>query len=123
MESYRGSVKEETRVEARKSFPILRYNDEMEKISVLCPCCESTLIIDGLTGAIISHEEKEKKLSSFEDLATDMKQRKELTDQIFAQEKESQKDRHRILDEKFKEAMKKADTDSTEPFKNPMDMD
>ena len=100
------------------------YNDSaMEKISVICPCCEATLTIDGLTGAIISHEEKEKKLSSFEDLKSDMNKRKELTEQLFAQERESQKDRQRILEEKFQEAVKKADTDSAEPFKNPLDFD
>ncbi len=95
----------------------------MDKISVLCPCCESTLTIDGQTGAIIAHEEKEKKLGSFEDLKSDMNKRKELAEQLFAQEQQTQKDRHRILDEKFEEAMKKADKDSTEPFKNPLDLD
>jgi hypothetical protein len=33
------------------------------------------------------------------------------------------KDRERLLDEKFKEALKKADTDSGKPFKNPLDLD
>ena len=95
----------------------------MEKITVVCPCCEMILTVDGATGAIISHEEKEKKLTSFEDLKSDMKNKKEHADQIFAQEQKTQKDRHRILEEKFQEAVKKADTDSTEPFKNPLDFD
>lgn len=95
----------------------------MEKISVICPCCESTLMIDTQTGAIISHEQKGKKLSSFEDLRSEMDKRKQLTDQLFAQEQQTQKDRHRILEEKFQEAMKKADKTSTEPFRNPLDID
>ena len=95
----------------------------MDKISVVCPCCEAALTIDGLTGAIISHEEKEKKLGSFEDLKSDLDKRKALTEQLFEQEQETQKDRHRILEEKFQEAMKKADKDTTEPFKNPLDLD
>jgi hypothetical protein len=35
----------------------------------------------------------------------------------------SVKDRERLLEEKFKEALKRADTDSTTPFKNPLDLD
>ncbi len=100
------------------------YNDSnMKKISVICPCCETTLTIDSQTGAIISHEEKGNKLSSFEDLKKDMNKRKELTEQLFTQEKETQKNRKRILEEKFQEAVKKADTGSTEPFRNPLDFD
>ena len=95
----------------------------MEKISVKCPCCEATLTIDTQSGAIISHEQKGKKLSSFEDLRSDMDKRKQLTDQLFAQEQQTQKDRQRILEEKFQEAMKKADKNSSEPFRNPLDMD
>ena len=95
----------------------------MDKISVVCPCCETTITVDGQTGAVISHEEKEKKLSSFEDLKDDMDRRKELTEQLFTQERASQKDRHRILEEKFQEAVKKADTESKDPFRNPLDFD
>ena len=89
----------------------------------MCPCCEANLIIDAQTGAIISHEVKGKKLSSFDDLKSDLDKRKQRTEQIFSQEQETQKDRHRILEEKFQEAMKKADRTSTEPFRNPLDMD
>ncbi len=100
------------------------YNlSTMDKIRIMCPCCESTIKIDGSTGAIISHEQKGKKLGSFEELQSEMTKRKELTEQLFTQEQESQKDRHRILEEKFQDAMKKADRDSTEPFRNPLDMD
>ncbi len=95
----------------------------MERLSVICPCCHVTLTIDAQTGAIISHEEKEKKLSSFEDLKGDLDKQKDLREQLFAQEKEAQKDRKRILDEKFQEAFKNADTDSDKPFRNPLDFD
>ena len=40
----------------------------MEKFSIICPCCEATLTIDAQTGALLAHEEKAKKLGSFEDL-------------------------------------------------------
>jgi len=95
----------------------------MEKISLKCPCCHASITVDTKSGAILSYEEKEKKLSSFEDLKSDLDKKKELREQLFAQEQETQKDRKRILEEKFQEAMKKADTDSDEPFRNPLDYD
>ena len=33
------------------------------------------------------------------------------------------KDRERLLEEKFKEAMKRAGTDDGTPYKNPLDLD
>jgi hypothetical protein len=95
----------------------------MEKFAVICPCCEATLTIDAQTGAIVGHEEKKKVHGSFEDLAGELNKQKELREQLFAQEMSSMKDRERLLEEKFKEALKRADTDSGTPFKNPLDLD
>ncbi|HNQ16045.1 MAG TPA: hypothetical protein PKM58_10805 [Pyrinomonadaceae bacterium] len=95
----------------------------MEKFNLICPCCEAQLTIDAQTGALIAHEEKKKVLGSFEDLKSDLNKQKDLRDQLFAQEMSSQKDRERLLEEKFKEAMKKAETDKGLPFKNPLDLD
>ena len=95
----------------------------MEKFAVICPCCEATLTIDAQTGAIVGHEEKKKVHGSFEDLAGELNKQKELREQLFAQEMSSMKDRERILEEKFQEALKRADTDSDKPFINPLDLD
>lgn len=95
----------------------------MEKFNVICPCCEAALTIDAQTGAILSHEEKSKKLGSFEDLKGELDKQKALREQLFAQEQQAQKDRERLLEEKFREAMKRAETDSDKPFKNPLDLD
>ena len=95
----------------------------MERLTVICPCCESTLVIDARTGAMISHEEKKKVLGSFEDLKGNLSKQAELRDQLFAQEMSSMKDRERLLEEKFKEAMKNADKETGKPFRNPLDMD
>lgn len=95
----------------------------MEKFSIICPCCEAALTVDAQTGAILAHEEKAKKLGSFEDLKGNLDRQKELRENIFAQETQAQKDRQRILEEKFQEALKRADTDSDKPFKNPLDLD
>lgn len=95
----------------------------MERITVLCPGCESSLTIDGQTGAIIAHTEKKKVLGSFDELKGELGKQKELRDALFSQEMSSMKDRERILEERFKEAMKRADIDKDKPFRNPLDMD
>lgn len=95
----------------------------MEKFSVICPCCEAVLTIDAQTGAILAHEEKAKKTGSFDELKGELDKQKELRDQLFAQEMSSVKDRERLLDEKFKEAFKRAETEPDVPFRNPLDLD
>ena len=95
----------------------------MDKFTIICPCCEATLMIDSQTGALLAHEEKKKVLGSFEDLKSDLSKKSETRDQIFAQEMSSMKDRERLLEEKFQEALKRADKDSDKPFRNPLDMD
>ena len=95
----------------------------MEKYSITCPCCEAIITVDAQTGAILGHEEKKKVLGSFEDLKGELDKQKEHREQIFAQEMSSMKDRERLLEEKFKEAMKRADSDAGTPFRNPLDLD
>ena len=92
----------------------------MEKFSIICPCCEANLTVDAQTGAILAHVEKKKVLGSFEDLKGELSKQKDLREQIFAQEMSSVKDRERLLEEKFQEALKRADKDTGEPFRNPL---
>jgi hypothetical protein len=94
-----------------------------QRFTIICPCCEATLIIDAVTGAIVSHEEKQKPLASFEDMKSNLEKQKQTREQIFAQEMSSMKDRERLLAEKFEEAMKRADKDKDKVYRNPLDMD
>jgi len=95
----------------------------MDKFQIICPCCEASLTVDSKTGAILAHEEKAVKPASFDELKEGLGKQKEIRDQMFAQELSSMKDRERLLEEKFKEAFKKADKTSDVPFKNPLDLD
>ena len=90
---------------------------------MICPCCDANLTIDAQTGALLAHEEKKKNLGSFEDLKGDLDKQKNLREQLFAQEMSSVKDRERLLEEKFKEAMKRAEGEKDTPFRNPLDLD
>jgi hypothetical protein len=101
----------------------VRAMPDANRFTIICPCCESTLNIDAQTGAIVSHEEKQKPLASFEDMARNLDKAKQTREQIFAQEMSSMKDRERLLDEKFKEAMKRAEKDKDKVYHNPMDLD
>jgi uncharacterized Zn finger protein (UPF0148 family) len=96
---------------------------DTNRFTVICPCCETTITIDRQTGAIISHEEKAKPVASFDEMLKGLDKQKQLREQIFQQELGSMKDRERLLDEKFREAMKRAEKDKDKPYINPLDID
>lgn len=96
---------------------------DTSRFTIICPCCEATLTIDSQTGALLSHEEKTKPLASFEDMVKGLDKQKQQREQIFSQELNSMKDRDRILEEKFQEAMKRAEKEKGKPYLNPLDMD
>lgn len=93
------------------------------RFTVICPCCEATLNIDSQTGSLLSHEEKSKPVASFDEMMKGLDKQKQVREQIFAQELSSMKDRDRILEEKFQEAMKRADKEKGKPYLNPLDID
>ena len=96
---------------------------DTSRFTILCPCCEATLTVDAQTGKIITHEEKSKPLASFDEMVKGLDKQKQQREQIFAQELSSHKDRDRILEEKFQEAMKRADKEKGKPYHNPLDLD
>ncbi len=96
---------------------------EATRWTIICPCCEATLVVDAGTGAIISHQEKSKPVASFDAMVKDLERQKQMRDQVFAQELGSLKDRERLLEEKFQEAMKRAEKDKDKPYRNPLDID
>jgi uncharacterized Zn finger protein (UPF0148 family) len=93
------------------------------RFTLICPCCETTLTIDAQTGSIISHEVKAKPTASFDEMLKGLDKQKQVRDQLFQQELGSLKDRERLLEEKFREAMKRAEKDKDKPFINPLDID
>jgi DNA-binding ferritin-like protein len=93
------------------------------RFTLICPCCEATLTVDAQTGAILSHEEKAKPVASFDEMLKGLDKQKQQREQIFQQELGSLKDRERLLEEKFREAMKRAEKEKDKPFINPLDVD
>ena len=96
---------------------------DSSRFTIICPCCEATLAIDAQTGALISHEAKAKPVASVDEMVKGLDKQKQMREQIFAQELSSMKNRDRILEEKFQEAMKRAEKDKDKPYMNPLDID
>ncbi len=97
------------------------------KLTVRCPDCGSDLTIDAETGEILFHKKAKQPIAggqTFDDLFAGMKAQKSRADEIFEREKAALKDRERLLDEKFKEAVKRAEEEPDEgrPIR-PFDLD
>jgi hypothetical protein len=96
---------------------------DTSRFTIICPCCEAAMTIDAQTGAIISHQDKARPLASFDEMVKGLDKQKQAREQIFSQELNSMKDRDRILEEKFQDAMKRADKAKNKPYRNPLDLD
>ena len=95
----------------------------MKNFEITCPCCQATIVVDRISGEVLLHKAKEVKTAgSLESMVAGLETQKSEAARRFDQQIESQKDRARILEERFKEAMKRADQ-SDKPLVNPMDLD
>jgi hypothetical protein len=94
-----------------------------KNFEILCPCCEATIVVDRLSGEVLLHKAKEVRTTgSLESMVAGLETQKSEAAKRFEKQIESQKDRSRILEEKFKEALERAEK-STEKHINPMDLD
>ncbi|HXI13869.1 MAG TPA: 2-nitropropane dioxygenase [Thermoanaerobaculia bacterium] len=94
----------------------------MANLEVICPGCDATLVVDSVSGEVLLKKLKPTQPKSFESIISQLATEKSEAAKRFDQGIESQKDRSRILDERFKEALDRADKSDT-PFRNPMDYD
>lgn len=95
----------------------------MKNFEITCPCCEATIVVDRLSGEVLLHKAKETRSSqSLESMVSNLETQKSEMAKRFEKNLESQKDRARILEEKFKEALQRAEK-SDKPVINPMDLD
>ena len=94
-----------------------------KNFEIICPCCDATIVIDRVSGEVLLHKAKEVRTTgSLESMVAGLESQKSEAAKRFDRQIESQKDRSRILEEKFKEAMERAEK-SDEKYINPMDMD
>lgn len=94
-----------------------------KNFEIQCPCCDATIVIDRLSGEVLLHKAKEVRTTgSLESMVAGLESQKSEAAKRFDKQLESQKDRARILEEKFKEALQRAEK-SDDTYVNPMDMD
>ena len=86
------------------------------KLEIQCPCCETRLVLDAATGAILS-EDRPKKApeKTFDQALSEVKGLREKADKDFTRHMERTKHEKDILAKKFEEAMKKAEKNKDEP--------
>ncbi len=96
----------------------------MNNFEITCPCCEATIVVDRLSGEVLLHKAKEVRAGSgsLESMVAGLESQKSEAAKRFERQLESQKDRSRILEEKFKAALEQAEK-SDDKYVNPMDMD
>lgn len=84
--------------------------DEATSFELLCPCCEATLVVDRATGSVIHHRAKvdPRTTESIGEVLGALDAKKQAAENLFQREMSSLKDRDRLLDEKLKEAFKRA---------------
>jgi len=93
---------------------------------LVCPDCGSELVVDAATGEILSHKAPKAPVGggkNFDDLFGELEARKATAEDRFEREKAAFADRDRLLEEKFKEAMKRAEDEPDEPVRRPFDYD
>ena len=95
-----------------------------KNFEITCPCCEATIVIDRISGEVLLHKPKEHRGpgGSLESMVKGLETQRSEAAKRFEKQLESQKDRSRILEEKFKEALERAEK-SDEKFVNPFDLD
>ena len=91
-----------------------RLKSELE---VICPCCQTTLVIDTNLGRVVSHKEPERgnkpELNNAQRILADEAARREAA---FQQSVDSEKTRGDALSKRFEEALRRA---NDEPITRP----
>ena len=97
----------------------------MKILTLRCPDCGSDMKVDAATGQIISHASATKEAAKdFDSLLAGLDQAKSRADEIFQQELTALDDKDRILEEKFKDALLRAEEeDDGKPPVRPWDLD
>lgn len=100
---------------------------ETRKLTVRCPDCGSDLTLDAATGEILSHRPQKAPPGGgkdFDALLKGLDEDKSKAESVFEREVSAMKDRDRLLEEKFREAMRRAEEEpDSGPPRRPFDLD
>lgn len=90
---------------------------EGKKLTLRCPECGSDLVVDAATGEVLSHRKPKQPLAGgkdFDSLLKGLDDDRAKAEDVFQREVAAMKDRDRLLDEKFREALKRAEEEPDE---------
>ena len=103
------------------------YVNETRKITVKCPECGSDLVVDAATGEVLSHRKVKKPVAGgqdFDSLFAGLESDKARAEDAFERARAAERDTDRLLAEKFREAVKRAEEEPDEdPPPSPFDFD
>jgi DNA anti-recombination protein RmuC len=87
-----------------------------KNLRITCPCCESLLVVDPESGAILREERKLKREhQSLDDALDHVKAQRREAEEKLSRAMEESRHRQEILEKKFEEAKKKAAESKTPP--------
>ena len=93
-------------------------------LTIICPCCETRLVIDAETGAILREDRVVKREhGSLDDVFGSIQAKKREADEKLEKAFADAKHREEILEKKFQEARKKAAESPDAPPPRPFDGD
>ena len=90
---------------------------ETRKLSVRCPDCGSELVVDAATGEVLSHRRPKQAPAGGKDLDSllqGLDEDKARAETVFQREVAAMKDRDRLPEEKFRQALRRAEEDPDE---------
>jgi len=94
-----------------------------ETLKILCPCCETLLVVDPASGAILREERKKhREHASLDDALGVVKAQKREAEEKLRRAMDENRHRDEILEKKFEEARKRA-AETDEPPPRPFDGD
>lgn len=97
-----------------------------DRLTLRCPECNAHLVIDAATGEVLFHKTLEKPPAGgkdFDALLKGLSEEKAQAEQVFEREVAALKDRDRLLEEKFAEALRRAEENPDERPPRPFDFD
>lgn len=97
------------------------------KLSVVCPECGADLKVDAATGTVLHHRPARKERTAekdFDALLAGLDESKAHAEEVFEREVSALEDRDRLMEEKFREAMRRAEEEPDDkPPLRPWDLD
>lgn len=95
-----------------------------DKVTIVCPCCETRLVVDSETGAILREDRVVKREhGSLDEAFGSIRAKKREADERLEKAFSDAKHREEILEKKFQEARKKAAENPDAPVPRPFDGD